>query len=242
MYELFHADCIDVLRNMPDKTVDCIVTDPPYIIGAKGGGIAGDRKYLHDISAEALDHGFDTVLLEEFLRVLKTPNLVLFCSRLQIRDYLNWAHSRELKWSLVCWHKTNPTPLTHNNYLPDTEYVLHFWNGRPLGGNYHSKRRFYVQPATRNEIGHPTAKPLNIVRNLVLNAATAHGNLILDPFMGSGTTGVAAVQLGHRFIGVELNGDYLAIAKRRITEARPDFHLTLDLSKKEYCNGSNRPE
>jgi modification methylase len=76
-------------------------------------------------------------------------------------------------------------------------------------------------------------KPLGIVRNLLLNAATAPGSIVLDPFMGSGTTGVAAIQLGHRFIGIERNGDYLAIAKRRIAEARPDFQLTLDLTAME---------
>jgi len=227
LYELIHGNCIDVLRTMPDQSIDCVVTDPPYIVAAKGCGLAGDRQYLADISAAGLDAGFDTTILGEFLRVLKVPNLILFCSRLQLRDHLNWAHSLQLNWSLICWHKPNPTPLTHNNYLPDTEYVLHFWNGKTLGGAYHSKRRFYLLPSCTNSIGHPTAKPIQIVKNLILNAASVPGSIILDPFMGSGTTGVAAVQLGHDFIGIELSGDYLAIAKRRIAEARPDFNLNL---------------
>jgi DNA modification methylase len=212
---------------MRAKAIDCIVTDPPYIIGSKGAGIAADRRYLTNISTSGIDHGFDPILLEEFLRVLKTPNIILFCSRLQIRDYLNWAHTHGLTWSLICWHKPNPTPLTNNNYLPDTQYILHFWRGQPLRGGYHSKRRFYVLPSCRNAVGHPTAKPVRIVKNLMLNA-TSRGDIILDPFMGSGTTGVAAIQLGHRFIGIEINGDYLAIAKRRIAEARPDFDQTID--------------
>jgi DNA modification methylase len=226
VYELFHADCSDALRKMPDKTVDCIVTDPPYVIAACGTGLAGDRQYLHDIADASIDHGFDTKLLTEFLRVLKTPNLVTFCSRLQLRDYLNWAHDHALSWALLAWHKTNPTPLIYNNYLPDTEYIIHFWSGRPVGGNYRSKRRYYVQPTGKSEFDHPTVKPLNIVKNLLLNAATARGSIVLDPFMGTGTTGVAAIQLGHRFIGIEVNGDYLAMAKRRIANARPDFSVT----------------
>jgi DNA modification methylase len=186
MYELFLGDCIDILRAMPDKSVDCIVTDPPYVIGAQGGGLARKRKYLAKISDGALDSGFDSLLLEEFLRILKAPSIILFCSRLQIRDYLNWAHQHDLKWSLICWHKPNPTPLTNNNYLPDTEYILHFWRGNPLRGGYHSKHRFYVLPTCKNVVSHPTAKPLSIVKNLILNA-TSRGDIIRLPSLAQAT-------------------------------------------------------
>jgi site-specific DNA-methyltransferase (adenine-specific) len=223
MYELIHGNCLDVLRAMPDKSVDCILTDPPYVIGAKGCGLAGGRRYLRDIHNAKLDMGFDPVLLDEFHRVLKLPNLIVFSSRLQLRDYLNWSHRRNLNWALVCWHKPNPTPFTGGGYLPDTEYALHFWKRIQLRGHYRSKKHFYVHPSGKNVFGHPTVKPLHIVKSLLLNAATAPGSIILDPFMGSGTTGVAAIQLGHKFIGIEMNGDYLAIARRRIEAARPEF-------------------
>lgn len=225
MFELIHADCSDVLRAMPDKSVDCVVTDPPYVIGGGECSFKGDRKYLRALKDTQLGAGFDPLILDECLRVVRLPNLVFFASRLQLRDYLNWAHERDLAWSLVCWHKTNPMPLTAAPYLPDTEYALHFMRGRRAGGTYRSKRRFYVQPSGKSPFDHPTVKPLNIVKNLVLNAATAPGSIVLDPFMGSGTTGVAAIQLGHKFIGIERNGDYLALAKRRIAEARPDLQL-----------------
>ena len=74
MYELFLADCLDVLRSMPRGSVDCIVTDPPYVMGANGCGLAGDRQYLKDIAATQLNEGFDPVLLDEFVRVMKAPN------------------------------------------------------------------------------------------------------------------------------------------------------------------------
>jgi DNA modification methylase len=230
VFELIHANCIDVLRKMPDKSVDCIVTDPPYVIGAKGCGLAGDRQYLHDISDAGINAGFDPIILDACLRIVRRPNLVFFASRLQLRDYLNWAHDRDLNWSLICWHKTNPIPLTGAPYLPDTEYALHFTRGVRVGGCYRTKRRFYVQPTGKSPFDHPTVKPLNIIKNLLLNAATAQGSVVLDPFMGSGTTGVAAIQLGHKFIGIETNGDYLAIAKRRIAQARPDFNHTIELT------------
>ena len=237
MFQLILGDCIDVMRTMPDKSVDCIVTDPPYVISSGDSGF-DSANYLRNPAFAKLCNGFDPVILDECLRIVRAPNLVFFCSRLQLRDYLNWAHRHDLCWSLICWHKTNPVPLTASPYLPDTEYALHFTRGVRLGGCYHSKRRFYVQPTGKSPYDHPTVKPLNIIKNLLLNAASVPGSVVLDPFMGSGTTGVAAIQLGHRFIGVELNGDYLAIAKRRIAEAKPDFHLTINLSKKEYQNGT----
>lgn len=239
MFDLIHGDCANILRTMRAKSVDCIFTDPPYIIGAAGRALDG-RKYLEEIAARSLDAGFAPILLDEFLRILKTPNLFMFCSRLQLRDHLNWAHARNLNWALICWHKPNPTPLTASGYLPDTEYLLHFWKDKQLRGPYRSKHRFYVQPSTKNIHGHPTVKPLNVVKSLLLNAATAQGSIILDPFMGSGTTGVAAIQLGHKFIGIEMNGDYLAIAQRRIAQASPDFQLTLDLKAQDITREHTR--
>jgi DNA modification methylase len=219
MNKLIHGNCALELKRLPAHSIDLVCTDPPYVVGTKGAGIAGNRKYLKDITARRLDHGFDLSLLAEFMRVLRTPNIILFCSRLQLRDYLNWAHEKDLKWALLSWHKTNPTPLTNNNYLPDTEYILHFWRDRKLGGRYHTKRRFYVQPTERHAVPHPTVKPLNIVMNLIENA-TSHGDVVLDPFLGSGTTAVAAKMLGRRFIGIECEKQYVDLARGRI-EAMP---------------------
>ena len=75
--------------------------------------------------------------------------------------------------------------------------------------------------------------PLPFVRKLINRVAPSPADTILDPFMGSGTTGVAAIQLGHKFIGIEVNGCYLAVAKRRIAQATPDFHSTLELTAKD---------
>lgn len=235
MYRLIHADCLDVLRAMPDRSVDCIVTDPPYVIGSGPSTFKG-LGYLVHLAAARITTGFDPIILDECLRVVRAPNLIFFASQLQLRDYLNWAHDHDLRWSLICWHKTNPVPLTASPHLPDTEYALHFTRGVRVGGHYHSKRHFYVQPAGKSPYDHPTVKPLNIVKNLLLNAASTRNSLVLDPFMGTGTTGVAAIQLGHRFVGIEMNGDYLAIARQRIAAAKPDFDVALESTAQEASN------
>ena len=88
--------------------------------------------------------------------------------------------------------------------------------------------------ADRSE--HPCPKPLPFMRKLINRVAPSPADVILDPFMGSGTTGVAAIQLGHKFIGIEMDSDYMAVANRRIAEARPDFQLTSDLSAKDITH------
>lgn len=216
MQKIICGDSLKILREMPDKSVDMILTDPPYEIGAKGCGLAGDRKYLHDITAQKLDIGFDYALLDDFERLCKKLNLVIFCSRLQLKPIMDWIYGRDCSWNLICWHKTDPTPLTNNNYLPDTEYIFHVWRDRKLTGSYDTKRKFYTVPREA-KYGHPTAKPLEIISNLILNA-TNKGDVILDPFLGSGTTAVAAKRLGRGCIGIEISEIYCETARKRLSQ------------------------
>lgn len=123
---------------------------------------------------------------------------------------------------LLTWHKTNPTPTCNNKYLSDTEYLLFFReNGVKVYGEYCTKKKYYVTPtnkADKDKYRHPTIKPLNIMENIVLNSSK-EGEVVLDCFMGSGTTGVACKKLGRDFIGVELDKEYFEIAKERIENA-----------------------
>src|SRR3990167_7948368 len=142
--QVWNADCLEAMKLLPDKCVDLVITDPPYLIGAKGCGLAGDRQYLHDITDMGIDKGFDMRVMAEYERVLKVMNLIIFCGRLQLKDFIDWIYERDYTWNLLCWHKTDPTPLTNNNYLPDTEYIFHIWKDRKLGGDYSSKKKFYI--------------------------------------------------------------------------------------------------
>ena len=113
-------------------------------------------------------------------------------------------------------------PTCSNKYLSDTEYLLYFReHGVPIFGSYDTKRKWYVTPtntADKKLYHHPTIKPLNIIKNLITNSSL-RGGVILDCFMGSGTTGVAAKELGRSFIGIEIDKEYYEIAKKRIEDA-----------------------
>lgn len=126
----------------------------------------------------------------------------------------------------LTWHKTNPIPTGNNKYLSDTEYILFFREkGVGLFGNYHTKKKYYVTQTNKEDkdkYGHPTIKPLFILENLIINSSH-EGDLILDPFMGSGSTAVASLNQGRHFIGYEIDDTYFNIATQRIAEAKDEI-------------------
>jgi site-specific DNA-methyltransferase (adenine-specific) len=144
------------------------------------------------------------------------------------------------------WHFT-PTGSSSIDRIAPGVGVTYVWADQPARFGHHRSRHcrgnawhmpYKTTQSRADRDFHPSPYPVALVERCLRLASLKPGELVLDPFMGSGTTGVAAIQLGHRFICIEMNGDYLAIAKRRIAEAKPDFHLTINLSKKEYRNGN----
>lgn len=221
MLELHNGDCLEVMKQIPDGSVDLVVTDPPYDVHAgKGGGCFGNRTAYSDI--EFMSNGFSEEILDELCRVMKKINIYLFCSQKQVIPLLDYfVEKRECNWNLLTWHKTNPVPACWNKYLTDTEYILFFREkGVKIGGEYNTKFTYYVTPlntADKKLYGHPTIKPIEILHNLIVNSSNP-GDIILDPFMGSGSTGVACKDTGRGFIGIELDKGYFDTAKSRIGE------------------------
>lgn len=202
--KLYLGDCLDVL---PTITADVAVTDPPYEITAAGGGIGAGRKDLHATEGFT-DCGFDYGLLEQF------DNWVCFGTLRQVPQLISAAGKK--RWMLITWNKQNPCPLVNGNYLPDTEYVIHAWSKGNLFGGVADKARFIVHPLGDKEHGeHPNEKPVKVMRKLLATASLA-GHTVLDPFMGSGTTGVACVRSGRRFIGIERDPHWFQVAVDRI--------------------------
>lgn len=148
----------------------------------------------------------------------------VFCSKAQLAELIDKAEENELSWALVTWNKPNPTPLTNSNYLPDTEYVIHAFDSGGVYGGYRDKSRFFVYPAQQSEYDHPTVKPLPVMQK-VLATASDVGQTVFDPFMGTGSTGVACAAMGRKFIGIEISPRYFDIACRRIEQAyaQPDM-------------------
>lgn len=203
---IYHADCRLILPHLPK--VDLVLTDPPYLISAAGGGIGGRRQYLTDIRGN-IDQGFDISLLTQF------PNYFCFCGKEQLPHMFEFVNGK--RWMLITWNKSNPTPLVNNNYLPDTEYIFHSFEPGRLFGGYRDRSRYILHPVEQNGFDHPTVKPLPVINKLV-ELGSQIGDTILDPFMGSGTTLVAAKNLGRKAIGIEIEERYAEIAVRRLAQ------------------------
>ena len=125
---------------------------------------------------------------------------------------------------LLTWNKTNPSPLINNTYLPDTEYIVHCYEAGRLYGGYQDKARFIVT-SNRQHLSHPNEKPLTVMSKLIATASDV-GQIVLDPFMGSGSTLVACKQMSRKAIGIEREEKYCEIAARRLSQGVFDFSTT----------------
>lgn len=220
--QLLLGDCNQLIKDIPDNSIDLIIIDPPYTqIAGGGGGCFGlaHRNYLPSIGNMGLYEGFNHLIIDDFFRVLKTPNIYIFCSKNEFIPLLNeFVTKRGCSFTLLSWHKSNPIPACHNRYLLDTEYILHFRKNCPIYGTYETKKTYMITPvnkADKKKYGHPTIKPIEVIKPLIINSSK-EGDVVLDTFMGTGSTGVACKELNRNFIGIEANSDTYKIAEDRV--------------------------
>ena len=216
------GDSYELIKQIPDKSIDCIYTDVPYLFDSHGKGHSelAIRMENKNIDLIDLQDGFDYEILFEFLRVMKKINIIIWCSSLQLRYILNFfMENGATTFRLLTWHKLNPSPTTNNNWLPDTEYAIHFREKNLcVNDGYDLKSTFYLSAINKNDkdnYEHPTIKPLDLIRRHLLHI-TQPNDLVLDCFSGSGTTCVAAKELNRRFIGIEINPRYHKISVDRL--------------------------
>lgn len=224
---IYNQDCLEGMRGMPDGSVDLCIADPPYDFkSTKGGGAFGSKSEdgskgrAYHAELFPMSQGFTVDVLDEMCRLCKIPNMYVFCSKDQVPQLLDYATKRKLNFDILTWHKPNPVPTCSNKYLSDTEYVIFMrGKGARVYGSYETKRKWWVQQvntADKRLYGHPTVKPLNIIRQLIVNSSQV-GGVVLDPFMGSGTTAVAATLEDRHYIGFEIDKGYYDTACSRIS-------------------------
>ena len=218
--QLFLGDCLEFMRTMPDKSVDAVITDPPYNFDSKGGGLYASHHHL-----DTIEQSFgDNFLPEQFLEAVLLKfgrNLLVWHSQKLLPVYIDFAIKHELGWDLMFWHKINAMPNYGGKLMSDTEYCIRlFQYGKSYvaGGLPYSTYHKYHMDTVQPNNGHPTPKPMALMIKQIL-LFTEKGDTVFDPFMGSGTTGVACVQLGRNFIGAEIDPHYFEIAEKRIKAA-----------------------
>ena len=219
---IYLGDAYKLIKDMPDKSVDLIITDPPYEIeGIHGSGIMKDRggTFAQEIEQNDLHKGIDLKILDDFVRVMKKINIYIWCNKGQIYDYMTYfVKERNCSFEILIWAKTDPIPFCGTHYLCDKEYCLYFWEqGAPVNIPFDRARTYFISKRNtldKNNFGHPTIKPVDLIETLIKNSAG--GGLVFDPFVGSGTTCLAAKHLGLDYIGFEINEKYFKIATDRL--------------------------
>jgi site-specific DNA-methyltransferase (adenine-specific) len=245
---LWPGDQAELFASLPDESVDCIWTDPPYFLSNDGSTCrSGKRDSVNKGAWDrsqglSADDAFTEAWLSECRRVLKTHGSLWVSGTLHgyllVGGWLQRLGFRIL--NDIVWEKPNPPPnlgcrcFTHSTELvfwaakPDargqTRHVFHYEAMRAQADGRQMKNvwRLPAPGAAEKRHGrHPTQKPLGLVERALL-ASTHPGDLVLDPFSGSGTTGVAALNTGRRFIGFEQDAHFTDLAARRLEEAQAD--------------------
>lgn len=208
MNEVFHKDCLDVLKSLPDKSIDLVMTDPPYGIKEHGGkyrfgpqsvtkGFKSNKSYS---KKEWDSQPMSQEYIDEVFRVSK--NQVIFGM-----NYYQFPPTK----GFVVWHKKGndrssfaACELIWTSFNQASKYFKYDWVG--FG---------YINNPDKEKKQHPTQKPLALMKYLV-ESFSQEGQTILDPFAGAGTTLVAAKELGRNFIGIEKDEEYVRICLARL--------------------------
>lgn len=235
---LYNEDCLRAMKRLANDSIDLILTDPPYNLGNFMKGRDTNLKKMRenffgaagwdDLTAEEWEKSMDG-FFEESVRLLKKGGAMLvFMSIIKVETLIRIAESHGLYYKTTgIWHKLNPMPRNMNlHFINSTEAWVYFTYGKRTGTFNNNGKVIHdffetsvVANGERKAGKHPTQKPIALMDHFI-NVLSNEGDMILDPFMGSGSTGVSSKKNKRNFIGIELDENYFQIATRRIQEVQ----------------------
>ena len=225
-YHIYNKDCLDVLKNIPDNSIDLIVTDPPYPTTSRGSAGNSGGMLQKDINKKGKVFTYNNINCKEyapeFYRVLKDgSHCYVMTNHINLIDMLNTFTNVGFHFikSLI-WDKGNK--IMGQYYMSQFEYILFFRKGRGKRINNCGTSDILSVPnkKTKDENGkniHDTEKPIGLME-ILINNSSQENELVLDPFMGVGSTGLACIKNNRNFIGIEIDENYFNIAKSRLEE------------------------
>ena len=228
---LLHGECIDLLPKIPDSSINTIITDPPYFLGMTHNGTRG---CFNDL---VICKPFYEKLFAEYKRVLRPDGCVyFFCDWRSSAFYYPIFDKIVQAHNLLVWVKHGRPTQYHYGY--GTEFIL--FSGKIKKSSVTNvitdiKSFNLGAEKTNGEKVHPTQKPIELMEKFIIDS-TDVGDTVLDTFAGSGTTGIACIRTGRKFIGMELNDRYFEIAKNRIEMALKEKQQELFCEAKGAVN------
>jgi len=220
------GDCLTVMKEIPDNSIDLVVTDPPYDYlwfeqdsGGQGGGVYKNSPVMEQIRERELFSFNPHTIIPLLYQKLRRINMYIFANVTLLPDLFELAKQQEAHFDILVMQKPGSPPANNGHYYPDMEYIAFLKKGATFNTRL-KPNTMYSKLFTRlrrTHKYHPTQKPLDLVRRYIL-VSSNEGDIILDPFLGSGTTAVAAKQLGRRYIGIGIVEDYCSIARDRLRQ------------------------
>ena len=230
--KLINGDCLEEMKKIPDGTIDIIITSPPYNLGGDFHTMSGGRRKSYgdygickDNMSQSDYEEWQTEFLDLCYHKLKETGNMFYNHKNRIA---NFECISPLKWIFRCcftlrqeiiWDTTNEICFDKRRFTPCHEKI--FWLSKSKtfidNPNAYSDCWVFRNKLKRKDTGHPATFPIEIVNRI---CEVCKGETILDPFMGSGTTGIACVSLKKNFIGIEISPRYYEIAKQRIAQAQ----------------------
>ena len=221
--KIYNEDCLEGMKRIADKSVDLILTDPPYNIARENNFATMGRS---SIDFGEWDKGFDQfVWLNEVPRILtQNGSAIIFNDWKNVGEIAKYCESIGLVIKdMLRWEKTNPMPRNRDRrYVTDYECAIWVtnkkarWTFNRLSDTYQRPKFIYGVVGGKEKTGHPTQKPLKLMEEL-LEIHSNKGELVLDCFIGSGSTAIACLNTNRNFIGFELDETYFDLANERIT-------------------------
>lgn len=212
MVRLYNGDCLEILPTLADGSVDMVLVDIPYgEVSQKSSGL----RQLDRGNADAC--GIDlAVMVDECVRVC-AGSFYVFCGTEQISELVAHFRRHKLTTRVGAWEKSNPSPMNGTRlWISGLEFCV-FARKANATFNEHCQKALWRAPSGQAKV-HPTQKPVPLMERLVL-ASSNEGDTVLDFTMGSGSTGIACRNTGRKFIGIERDPGYFAIAEQRIFAA-----------------------
>lgn len=249
-YRIQQGDSHELIKLIPDHSVDFILTDPPYNLAQHSTGnipLAGRSAMNNDLAPWDLIEFKPEEWIDEFIRILKpNGNLFIFTSYNQIGKWYELLDHKFDATNFMVWHKTNPAPKVFKaGFLNSCELIYTCWNKGHVWNfiNQAEMHNFLessicMYPERLKYPKHPTQKPVSILKKLIAIASNEDA-VIFDPFMGVGSTGVAAMELNRKFIGFEISPEYFKAAENRLKNTNMQLTLFTENKKSEKTEAVN---
>jgi len=206
------ADCLEFMKDIPDNSIDLVLTDPPYNISQKSGG-------LRELDFGEWDKDKDNKIVFQALKEIDRVNngtIIVFCGNQQFSYIYNFLKSKNYITKCLIWLKPNPSVINCQHSFVTGQELMVYAKKRNALFNPNFKLSYFKYPFP-NQREHPTEKPIELIKELIKDCSKEN-DLILDPFLGSGTTAVAAKHLKRNFIGIEISPEYCKISRERLRQ------------------------